>query len=271
MEMNNVSSQFFTPHLELQPYIESYLFYELNFSDSVIPPLSIYPVARTEMSFVLDEYHEFHEVGSDKADSYALCFVGLLDHSRHFDVFPRKLVMVMFKPYGAFKLFGIPQRYFSNQATDVRLLFPEIVTLTAQLKEVAKAPAAVVARLEAWLLKRLKASEKTDVSGVAYACEQIQKSRGLIRIAELSKNVGMSETNLGVQFREKVGFSAKAFSRIVRFNNVNSFITKQNAINWQELVYKFEFFDQNHFIKEFKRFYGCTPSQWHSGISKLDP
>lgn len=267
---NSVGIQFFTPHLELQPYIESYLFYELNFSDNVTTPISIYPVARTEMSFVLDEHHSFHEVGSDRADSYPLCFVGLLDHSRSFDVFPKKLVMVMFKPYGAFKLFGIPQRYFSNQATDVRLLFPEITSLTEQLKEVAKVPATVVARLEAWLLKRLIASEKTDVSGVAYACEQIQKSKGLIRIAELSKRVGMSETNLGVQFREKVGFSAKAFSRIVRFNNVNSFITNNSAVNWQELVYTFDFFDQNHFIKEFKRFYGCTPSQWHSDLSKLN-
>ncbi|NRF38406.1 AraC family transcriptional regulator [Pedobacter foliorum] len=268
---NNVNTTFFTPHQELQPYIESYLFYELKFSGSVTSPLSIYPVARTEMSFILDEYHRFHEVGVDKTDSYPLCFVGLLDHGRHFDVFPKKLVMVMFKPYGAFKLFGIPQRYFSNQATDVRLLFPEINSLTEQLREVAKQPDMVVARLEGWLLKRLLASEKTDVNSVAYACEQIQKSHGLIRIAELSKQVGVSETNLGVQFRDKVGFSAKAFSRIVRFNNVNSFIRKNNAVNWQELVYKFDFFDQNHFIKEFKRFYGCTPSQWHSGLSKFDP
>ncbi|MNL09584.1 HTH-type transcriptional activator RhaR [compost metagenome] len=76
--------------------------------------------------------------------------------------------------------------------------------------------------------------------------------------------MGMSTTTLGDQFREKVGFSPKAFSRIVRFNHINAFIDKHHATNWQELVYTFGFFDQNHFIKEFKRFYGCTPSEWHS-------
>jgi len=265
MSLNN---QFFMAHPALQPYIDGYLYLDMNFSCDTGAPLNIYPVTSTQMSFVIDEQHIFHEVGVDRIYQYPLCFLGLLDHSRSFDVYPKELIMVIFKPYGAFKLFGIPQRYFSNEATDVQLLFPEIKSLTEQLREVAKMPTAVVARLESWLLKRLINTEKINVNSVAYACNQIQKSRGLIRIAELSRQVGMSETNLGVQFREKVGFSAKAFSRIVRFNNINSFITENNAVNWQELVYKFDFFDQNHFIKEFKRFYGCTPSQWHAGLSQ---
>jgi AraC-like DNA-binding protein len=92
----------------------------------------------------------------------------------------------------------------------------------------------------------------------------IQKSRGVIRIEELSRSIGMSTTTLGDQFREKVGFGPKTFSRIVRFNHINSFIGRQQHTDWQELVYTYGFFDQNHFIKEFKRFYGCTPSEWHS-------
>lgn len=263
----SLNSQFFIPHPALQPYIDGYLYFDMNFSGGMVSPLNIYPIPGTQMSFVLDEQHTFREIGSQKVYQYPLCFVGLLDHGRSFDIFPREFVMVAFKPYGAFKLFGIPQRYFSNQATDMELLFPDIKNLNEQLREVAKSPTKVVTRLESWLLKRLIVVEKINVNGVAHACEQIRKSKGLIRIAELSRQVGMSETNLGFQFREKVGFGAKTFSRIVRFNNINSFISNHSTVNWQELVYKFDFFDQNHFIKEFKRFYGCTPSQWHMSLS----
>lgn len=264
MTKSNASIQVFAPHQALQDYVQSYSYFCLGTGGSQMPALDMFPVEYTQLSFVLDEYHQFRESGAERVDGYRLCFVGLLDQGRCFDLFPKKAVQILFKPYGAFKLFGIPQRYFCNQGTDVQLLFPETASLTEQLREVANSPAEAISLLEAWLLRRLALTAKTDVSGVAFACAQIQKDRGLVRIEELCRKVGMSTTTMGEQFREKVGFSPKAFSRIVRFNNINNFIGRNHSVNWQELVYTFGFFDQNHFIKEFKRFYGCTPSEWHS-------
>jgi AraC-like DNA-binding protein len=261
---NEAATQFYTPHPALQPYVQGYLYAGMWAVYNQTASLNIYPVEYTAMSFVLDEQHQFRETGTNAVYSCPLCFVGLLDHGRSFDVFPKRLVQVIFKPYGAFKVFGIPQRYFSNEATDLDLLFPEIKTFTEQLKEADGSADKIVALLENWLLKRLATNVKTNVNGVAYACEQIKKSKGLLRIEELSSDMGMSTTTLGDQFRDKVGFSPKAFSRIVRFNNINNFISQHHSINWQELVYTFGFFDQNHFIKEFRRFYGCTPSEWHA-------
>ncbi len=254
----------FVPHQALQPYVESYCYIEPGGIVDGLSSLSIYPVDNTQMSFVLDEYHEFREIGLEEVTSYPLCFVGLLDQGRSFDRFPKSFVQIIFKPYGAFKLFGIPQRYFSNQGTDMRLLFPEMQSLTEQLREIAGVPFKAIALLEAWLLKRLLLAGKTEVDKVAYACEQIRKNHGVIRIEELSRSMAMSTTTLGDQFREKIGLSPKTYSRIVRFNDISSFISRHHTVNWQELVYTFGFFDQNHFIKEFKRFYGCTPSEWHS-------
>jgi len=261
---DSVNINVFAPHPALQSYVHNYCYLGPGAVDDQMSSLDIYPVEHTQMTFVLDEEHMFRETGTDIIHSYPLCFVGLLDEYRSFDRFPKMLVQVIFKPYGAFKLFGIPQRYFSNEATDVRLLFPEMTSLTEQLKGAAGSAAEVVALLEGWLLRRLLMAAKTDVSRVAYACEQIQKNKGVLRIEELTRNMGMSATTLGDQFREKVGFSPKAFSRIVRFNHINNFLEQHRSTNWQELVYTFGFFDQNHFIKEFKRFYGCTPSEWHS-------
>lgn len=254
----------FTPHPALQPYIQCYCYMGSGAIDDSLTSLSMYPVDNTLLSFVLEEYHQFREAGVGDISSYPLCFVGLIDQGRVFDLFPKRFVQVVFKPYGAFKLFRIPQCHLSNQGTDMRLLFPETAHLTEQLRAVAQTPFKAIELLESWLLKRLLLTEKTEVKRIAYACEQIQKSSGMIRIEELSRRIGMSTTTLGDQFREKVGFSPKTFSRIVRFNHINDFISSQRHTDWQELAYTYGFFDQNHFIKEFKRFFGCTPSEWHS-------
>lgn len=261
---DNVNINLFAPHPALQPYVQHYCYMGAGAIDDNLTTLSMYPVDSTQMSFVLDEYHQFRETGGEEISTYPLCFVGLIDQGRVFDRFPKKFVQVIFKSYGAFKFFKIPQRYLVNQGTDMRLLFPETTSLTEQLRALAHSPFKVIELLEAWLLKRLLLTEKTDVDRIGNACEMIQKSRGVIRIEELSRSIGMSTTTLGDQFREKVGFGPKTFSRIVRFNHINSFIGRQQHTDWQELVYTYGFFDQNHFIKEFKRFYGCTPSEWHS-------
>lgn len=253
----------FTPHHALQPYVQSYCYIRGGVITGHLDSLNIYPVDNTQMSFVLDEYHEFREIGIEEVSSYPLCFVGMLDEGRSFDRFPKNVVQVLFKPFGAFKLFGIPQRYLCNQGTDMRLLFPEMGCLTEQLREVAESPFEAIALLENWLLKRLDFMERVNVDLVAYACQQIQNNQGVVRIEELSRSMRVSTTTLGDQFREKIGLSPKTFSRIIRFNDINSFISRNHTVSWQELVYKFGFFDQNHFIKEFKRFYGCTPSEWH--------
>lgn len=254
----------FVPHPALQSYVQEYKYIGPGVIQEGITSIDIYPVDHTEMSFILDEQYHFREKGTDTLFGHPLCFVGMLNQGRCFDVFPKTFVQVVFKPYGAYKLFGIPQRHFSNQATDIQLLFPGVAILIEQLKEASGAAEKVVAILERWLLNRLDTAAKTDVSGIAYACEQIQQSGGLLRVEELCRHLGMSTTTLGDQFREKVGFSPKTFSRIVRFNHINTFISQQIHVNWQELVYSHGFFDQNHFIKEFKHFYGCTPSQWHA-------
>lgn len=221
------------------------------------------------MAFVLDAHHQFREIGTEFIDGHPLCFVGLLDRGRSFDLFPKIQVHIMFKPYGAFKLFGIPQHHLCNQGTNLELMFSGIGTLIEQLRSVSQSPEQVIALLENWLLKRLEVGAKTDVKRMVYACHEIQKNQGMLKIDALCKQMGMSATTMGDQFREKVGFSPKAYSRIVRFNQINNYISKHPMINWQELVYMFGFFDQNHFIKEFKQFYGCTPSQWHNQIFKI--
>jgi methylphosphotriester-DNA--protein-cysteine methyltransferase len=61
------------------------------------------------------------------------------------------------------------------------------------------------------------------------------------------------------QFLLFTGISPKAFSRIVRINHIVEEMGLKPNLSINDLVYKYNYFDQAHFINDFKRIMGETP------------
>ena len=57
-----------------------------------------------------------------------------------------------------------------------------------------------------------------------------------------------------------VGTSPKKFASIIRFNAVLEDISTTKSLS--EICYENHFFDQAHFIKDFKQFTGETPEKF---------
>jgi AraC-like DNA-binding protein len=64
----------------------------------------------------------------------------------------------------------------------------------------------------------------------------------------------MSKTSLERHFLEKIGLTPKMYSRIIRFNKVYQTLQSGDYDKWQDVVYQYNFYDQAHFIKDFKTF-----------------
>ena len=62
------------------------------------------------------------------------------------------------------------------------------------------------------------------------------------------------------RFRKVVGTTAKKFASIVRFNSVLDHMNETKSLS--EICYENHFFDQAHFIKDFKQFTGDTPDNF---------
>ncbi len=66
------------------------------------------------------------------------------------------------------------------------------------------------------------------------------------------------------RFKEYSGFSPKLFSRITRFqSSLDSFGNKDKSLT--DIAYDCDYYDQSHFINDFKEFSGYHPSQYFSG------
>lgn len=92
------------------------------------------------------------------------------------------------------------------------------------------------------------------------AVRLIYQSNGTIRIKELNEKLSISQSPFEKRFRKVVGTTAKKFASIVRFNTVLDNLNQTKTLT--EICYENNFFDQAHFIKDFKQFTGHTPENF---------
>lgn len=67
--------------------------------------------------------------------------------------------------------------------------------------------------------------------------------------------------------KERLGMPAKMYARIARFHKAYKILESRPAISWTNLAYEAGYYDQMHFIKDFKEFAKLTPTLVHKELS----
>ncbi len=88
----------------------------------------------------------------------------------------------------------------------------------------------------------------------------IMEGQGCVPIAGQVEQFDQSPRYFRRHFIERVGINAKTLARIVRVNYLWSMIMKNSAVDFQDMVFEGGYFDQAHFIHDFKKIAGETPS-----------
>lgn len=260
-----MSSEWFYPSLVLKEYISSYMLSDYSGNGTGDTPFGMYPIGSAVLCFSLDRPGICKEVGSEKIIRHAkFNFIHQFKQPRFYEViaWPAKVLHVVFKPFGAYRLLGVPQNCsFDDHATSLYdMLANKIMPLLNQIEDAAGNSRRVIKLVNDWLENQLVKNEKIDVARISRACLLIEANQGSLPIGELAKKLWLSKRVLEYQFQEQVGLSPKLYSRITRFNALMTGIKHKKVTDWQELVMKYNYFDQAHFIKEFKRFSGSSPA-----------
>jgi AraC-like DNA-binding protein len=185
---------------------------------------------------------------------------GLVDHHRSFRNLPDTgTILVFFKEAGAAPFFRQPLHEIFRESVTLEnfILRSELLCLEEQLIEAPTNPERI-ARLEKFLIGRMALGEPDKL--VLAALALIHKSKGNIRIKDLAQQLHTSQSPLEKRFRAAVGASPKKFASIVRLKNLLQRYPKTGSLT--ELGYEAGFYDQAHFIKEFKAFTGDTPENY---------
>ncbi|MFI5492201.1 helix-turn-helix domain-containing protein [Actinoplanes sp. NPDC051859] len=81
-------------------------------------------------------------------------------------------------------------------------------------------------------------------------------------IAGLAAELGVSHGHLDREFTATVGLSPRLVSRIVRLRALLAEIDVYAPVDWTGLAAAYGWFDQSHFIRDFRRHTGVSPSAY---------
>ncbi len=83
-------------------------------------------------------------------------------------------------------------------------------------------------------------------------------------VRECAKSEAVSERRLSQIFREQVGISPKAWCRIQRFQIAVKDLHRGTEVSWADLALRCGYYDQSHFINDFRAFSGINPTTYSS-------
>jgi AraC-like DNA-binding protein len=97
---------------------------------------------------------------------------------------------------------------------------------------------------------------------VAFALDEFRASPETQKIADVTGRIGLSPRRFIDPFRNEIGLTPKLFCRVRRFQKVLRQISAGGAVNWTDVALKCGYFDQAHFIHDFRCFSGINPSSY---------
>ncbi len=93
--------------------------------------------------------------------------------------------------------------------------------------------------------------------------------KGKVKIKEMYSTFSTNKLSLAKNFMDKIGLSPKVVSRIWRMNNFLFLQSQQPQSNFTQLCLEAGYYDQAHFIKEFKSFFFFTPKSFYQSEPHL--
>jgi len=167
---------------------------------------------------------------------------------------------VQFRPGGAFPFFRLPAGELWNTQAPLDALWAGAAGLRDQLLE-AKTHPRRFEILENRLLRELARGREPN-RAVGFALRQFVAQPHAASIAAVTVKAGLSPKRFIEAFRDEVGLTPKVFCRIRRFQHVLGQIERRGKVDWAGVALDAGYFDQAHFIHDFRAFSGISPSEY---------
>ena len=174
---------------------------------------------------------------------------------------------IRFLPGGARPFLLAPAGELADGIFELALLSPLATQIAERVQDVHDPSLRVPAVEEALIAVLRRAHPLPD--GVSTAVRMILSTHGRVPVDHLASAQGISHRQLGRRFHETVGVPPKLLCRLVRFQSVFTVIRDEQPRRLTDLAMRCGYFDQAHFVKEFREFAGVPPSAYLSDSHDL--
>ena len=179
---------------------------------------------------------------------------------RYLEIEPRGpvgLVSVRFHPWGAHHFLPLPVAEIADLQVDVEHLWGRAANELEERLAAAGGGAERISLIEHFLLARLRNHHKADVEPLVRA---VWKRKGQVAVRQLCRDLGVGERWLQRTFAAALGTTPKGFARVSRFLHACSLLRDGTEPSLADVGLACGYYDQSHFIADFKAFSGMTPT-----------
>ena len=176
--------------------------------------------------------------------------------------------VVRFQPNGFLPFANIAIKEIQNTAVSLNKLFGKDGDKIGEQILSANSTSERITLIETFLLDKLTNKKNID-SIVKSTIDTIIETNGQFSVNELSEQNNINRRQLTRKFSSTIGLSPKQLSKTIRIQNALKSLLNKEVTSLTDLAYKNEYFDQAHFIKDFKEFTGLTPKEFYGNDLKM--
>jgi AraC-like DNA-binding protein len=170
------------------------------------------------------------------------------------------IIGVKLQPQALTMLFELEMHTFTDMVLDLRKALRSKMNRVEDDLRAADTEAGKIAVLDEYFCARLRVMNPDRIP-IERAIALIFDRKGMITVGELAAEMELGERALEKIFKHYIGLSPKFYTRIVRFNHIFQLI-KDKGPDWADIVFKAGYYDQSHFIRNFKAFTGEDPTSY---------
>jgi len=250
-----------TPHAALQSFIDYFFLMHITVDEGQEPVVCPFPPTPLQfIVFYLDDPVITKKEGEDHFKTRARCMV-VGPQATRMNLMVRKshrCFVMAFHPGGLYRLLGIPMKELYDDGFEGReVAGAEMANLTEQLQETASF-IQMVGIAESFLLKKHSAI-KTALP-FDDAMRVLVKNNGAVAVEQIASLSCLSLRQFERKCHERIGYSPKFFARLARFSTAYRLRENNPQLSWTSIAHQSGYYDQMHFIRDFKQFAGVTPN-----------
>lgn len=171
------------------------------------------------------------------------------------------VVGVHFRPGGAFPFLGIAASELADTHFDLETLWGSAARELRERLCAAREPGERFRLLEKALMAHLYRPLERHYAAL-FALSILSRADSHPSVRDIAKKVDLSQRRFIQVFRREVGLTPKQFYRLRRFQRAFASLRQSRLPDWSRLAMECGYFDQSHFIRDFRNFSGLRPTEF---------
>ena len=257
-----VTVRFFMPSPRLAPYISTYYLTEVNIDpgqwveDWLHPEWANLRIAQSD-----DWYAAVGPAPLQPAPR--MIATGPTSYTGHFTTGPARIWGVGIMPLGWARFVDAPAADYADRICDgaSEPVYAGFAPLLDGIFGAQPDPAAEAARIDAYLLELLGSRPPAPTEARIRAAHKVLIDEDISSVGEFAQRLGISTRSLERLCHRAFGFPPKLLLRRQRFLRSLAQFMLDPSLTWISTL-DWHYVDQAHFLRDFKRFMGMSPSAY---------